>query len=232
MQKCYLALGCFWKPEEIFKEKQGIIQTEVGYAGGISPKSKYADGIRDIFSIEFGGPAHDRNYSLDARTDGMFYLPSNFMGKAGTKAAAFFGIFDTGGGSFTATAAGRRGTFRMVSSVSGTQQIVSPYDIADNTKGGQKVRRNLKKDEQKLKKTRRDGIRRVLQMEKDFKNLIQNKKGALRHGDMAAEARIAMGRSLALFRQSGAAGKVRAEDVFRMMDNNQKTDLGIGNYIS
>jgi|TARA_B100000085_G_scaffold85678_1_gene77234 hypothetical protein len=196
-------------------------------AGGISPKSKHADGIRDIFSIEFGGPAHDRNYSLDARTDGMFYLPSNFMGKAGTKAAAFFGIFDTGGGSFTATAAGRRGTFRMVSSVSGTQQIVSPYDIADNTKGGQKVRRNLKKDEQKLKKTRREGIRRVLQMEKDFKNLIQNKKGALRHGDMAAEARIAMGRSLALFRQSGAAGKVRAEDVFRMMDNNQKTDLGI-----
>jgi len=196
-------------------------------AGGISPKSKYADGIRDIFSIEFGGPAHDRNYSLDARTDGMFYLPSNFMGKAGTKAAAFFGIFDTGGGSFTATAAGRRGTFKMVSSVSGTQQIVSPYDIADNTKGGQKVRRNLKKEEQKLKKNRRDGIRRVLQLEKDFKQLVQNKKGALRHGDMAAEARIAMGRSLALFRQSGAVGTVRAQDVFRMMDNNQKLDLGI-----
>jgi len=46
MQKCYLALGCFWKPEEIFKEKQGIIQTEVGYAGGISPKVTYEEVCR------------------------------------------------------------------------------------------------------------------------------------------------------------------------------------------
>ena len=34
MQKCTLALGCFWKPEENFKNKPGIIETEVGYAGG------------------------------------------------------------------------------------------------------------------------------------------------------------------------------------------------------
>ena len=34
MQKCTLALGCFWKPEENFKDKPGIIETEVGYAGG------------------------------------------------------------------------------------------------------------------------------------------------------------------------------------------------------
>ncbi len=34
MQKCTLALGCFWKPEENFKNKPGIIKTEVGYAGG------------------------------------------------------------------------------------------------------------------------------------------------------------------------------------------------------
>ena len=34
MQKCYLALGCFWKPEENFKNKSGILDTEVGYAGG------------------------------------------------------------------------------------------------------------------------------------------------------------------------------------------------------
>ena len=33
MQKCTLALGCFWKPEENFKNKPGITQTEVGYAG-------------------------------------------------------------------------------------------------------------------------------------------------------------------------------------------------------
>ena len=34
MQKCTLALGCFWKPEENFKNKPGILKTEVGYAGG------------------------------------------------------------------------------------------------------------------------------------------------------------------------------------------------------
>ena len=41
MMKCTLALGCFWKPEENFKNKPGIIGTEVGYAGGKSPKVTY-----------------------------------------------------------------------------------------------------------------------------------------------------------------------------------------------
>ena len=31
MQKCTLALGCFWKPEENFKDKPGILETEVGW---------------------------------------------------------------------------------------------------------------------------------------------------------------------------------------------------------
>ena len=43
MQKCTLALGCFWKPEENFKSKSGIIQTEVGYAGGQSDKITYEE---------------------------------------------------------------------------------------------------------------------------------------------------------------------------------------------
>ena len=43
MQKCTLALGCFWKPEENFKNKPGIIETEVGYAGGQSPKTTYEE---------------------------------------------------------------------------------------------------------------------------------------------------------------------------------------------
>ena len=41
MQKCTLALGCFWKPEENFKNKPGIIESEVGYAGGKSPTTDY-----------------------------------------------------------------------------------------------------------------------------------------------------------------------------------------------
>ena len=43
MQKCTLALGCFWKPEENFKSKPGIIHTEVGYAGGRSDKVSYEE---------------------------------------------------------------------------------------------------------------------------------------------------------------------------------------------
>jgi peptide-methionine (S)-S-oxide reductase len=43
MQKCTLALGCFWKPEENFKNKPGIIETEVGYAGGANPNITYEE---------------------------------------------------------------------------------------------------------------------------------------------------------------------------------------------
>ena len=43
MQKCTLALGCFWKPEENFKNKPGILETEVGYAGGSSEQVTYEE---------------------------------------------------------------------------------------------------------------------------------------------------------------------------------------------
>jgi peptide-methionine (S)-S-oxide reductase len=41
MQKTYLALGCFWKPEETFRQITGVIETEVGYAGGDSDNTNY-----------------------------------------------------------------------------------------------------------------------------------------------------------------------------------------------
>ena len=43
MQKCYLAMGCFWKPEEKFRTQKGIIDTEVGYAGGYKSKVTYEE---------------------------------------------------------------------------------------------------------------------------------------------------------------------------------------------
>ncbi|MDC0449401.1 peptide-methionine (S)-S-oxide reductase MsrA [Pelagibacteraceae bacterium] len=43
MQKCYLALGCFWKPEETFRSINGIVETEVGYAGGKDKKVTYEE---------------------------------------------------------------------------------------------------------------------------------------------------------------------------------------------
>jgi peptide-methionine (S)-S-oxide reductase len=43
MQKSYLALGCFWKPEETFRQLTGVIETEVGYAGGASSSANYEE---------------------------------------------------------------------------------------------------------------------------------------------------------------------------------------------
>ena len=43
MKKCTLALGCFWKPEENFKNKPGILETEVGYAGGAKAQITYEE---------------------------------------------------------------------------------------------------------------------------------------------------------------------------------------------
>ncbi|MDA1197454.1 MAG: peptide-methionine (S)-S-oxide reductase MsrA [Proteobacteria bacterium] len=43
MQKCYLALGCFWKPEELFRKIQGVVETEVGYAGGKNKEVTYEE---------------------------------------------------------------------------------------------------------------------------------------------------------------------------------------------
>jgi peptide-methionine (S)-S-oxide reductase len=43
MQKCYLALGCFWKPEETFRSINGIVETEVGYAGGKDKRVTYEE---------------------------------------------------------------------------------------------------------------------------------------------------------------------------------------------
>ena len=36
-------MGCFWKPEEKFKSQNGIINTEVGYAGGYKSKVSYEE---------------------------------------------------------------------------------------------------------------------------------------------------------------------------------------------
>jgi len=43
MQKIYLGMGCFWKPEEQFKNIKGILTTEVGYAGGYKSKVTYEE---------------------------------------------------------------------------------------------------------------------------------------------------------------------------------------------
>ena len=43
MQKCTLGLGCFWNPEENFRNKPGIIETEVCYAVGQNSNVSYEE---------------------------------------------------------------------------------------------------------------------------------------------------------------------------------------------
>ena len=46
MQKIYFGMGCFWRPEEQFKNIKGILETEVGYAGGYKSKITYEEVIK------------------------------------------------------------------------------------------------------------------------------------------------------------------------------------------
>lgn len=40
-QFAYLALGCFWGPDEFFSGLTGVVSTEVGYAGGTTNDPTY-----------------------------------------------------------------------------------------------------------------------------------------------------------------------------------------------
>jgi peptide-methionine (S)-S-oxide reductase len=40
-KKAYLAGGCFWGMEELFRKIDGVVDTQVGYMGGNSPDPTY-----------------------------------------------------------------------------------------------------------------------------------------------------------------------------------------------
>lgn len=42
-QEAILAGGCFWGVEELIRNLKGVLQTEVGYTGGVTPRPTYND---------------------------------------------------------------------------------------------------------------------------------------------------------------------------------------------
>lgn len=55
IKKAYLAGGCFWGLEDLFRKENGIVNTEVGYTGGDVPNPTYRnhEGHAEAMLIEY-----------------------------------------------------------------------------------------------------------------------------------------------------------------------------------
>lgn len=57
--KATFGAGCFWGIESVFRESDGVLDTEVGYAGGNSPDPSYEDvctgktGHAEVVQVQF-----------------------------------------------------------------------------------------------------------------------------------------------------------------------------------
>jgi peptide-methionine (S)-S-oxide reductase len=68
----YLAGGCFWGLEELFRDQPGVLDTEVGYTGGTNddPDYQYHPGHAEALAITFDS---DRT-SYEAILDFFFWI--------------------------------------------------------------------------------------------------------------------------------------------------------------
>ncbi len=59
----YLAGGCFWGLEELFREQPGVLDTEVGYTGGINDNPNYQDHLGHAEALAVTYDTKKTNYS-------------------------------------------------------------------------------------------------------------------------------------------------------------------------
>ncbi len=58
IEEATLGMGCFWKPQKVLDETEGVLSTVVGYTGGTNEKPSYktvcnGDGHREAIRVQF-----------------------------------------------------------------------------------------------------------------------------------------------------------------------------------
>ena len=67
IKKAYLAGGCFWGLEDLFRDVPGVISTEAGYTGGTNenPTYEHHPGHAETLEIEYDSDVIDYQHILD-----------------------------------------------------------------------------------------------------------------------------------------------------------------------
>ena len=55
LEKATFGAGCFWGVEDIFMKLKGVIETQVGYAGGDFDHPSYQDVCSDVYKRQVHG---------------------------------------------------------------------------------------------------------------------------------------------------------------------------------
>jgi peptide-methionine (S)-S-oxide reductase len=62
LKKAYIAGGCFWGMEDLFRKRKGIVDTEVGYQGGQNDNPTYRNHPGHAESVEITYNADETNF--------------------------------------------------------------------------------------------------------------------------------------------------------------------------
>jgi peptide-methionine (S)-S-oxide reductase len=94
-KKAYIAGGCFWGMEDLFRVRPGIVDTEVGYIGGSNDNPTYrshpghAEGIEITYNLEETTFKHILDYFFRIHNPTTVDQQGNDMGSS-YRSAIFF----------------------------------------------------------------------------------------------------------------------------------------------